>query len=100
MKTYKDTLEIERSLDFITSIIKETFMIGGMQFFIRAYILEEMDDIRNLFGCFLLDSTNSPVFETYTECLKYAMKLYNEKSEEINGKNCMGDPAKNSKRGE
>lgn len=92
MTTYKTTQDIERSEDFITSIIKETFMIGDMQFYIKAYVIEEKDDVINLFGCFALDATFSPVFECYTECLKYSINFYNENTDRrpLNGKNCLG----------
>ncbi len=97
MKTYKNTQDIERSDTFITSVVKETFLIGNMQFFIRAYILDEMEYVINLLGCFMIDSTDSPVFESYEECLRYAMKLFNENQihRELNGKNCLGNSFKN-----
>jgi hypothetical protein len=99
MTTYKDTVEIERSLDFITSIIKETFMIGSMQFFVRVYVLEEDDDVVNFFGCFTLNSKISPAFDSHTECLRHAMKLYNENldRQDLYAKNHLGDSIKDSK---
>ena len=52
METYKDTQDIERSEDFISWLVIEEFTIGCMQFFVRMYVLEEGDDVINLFGVF------------------------------------------------
>jgi hypothetical protein len=109
MKTYKDTAEIERSEDFISWLVIEEFTIGNTQFFVRKYVLEDGDDVFNLFGVFThhnaftdsIEKKISPVFECKTECMRYAIELYNENYQHryLNGKNCLGDSSQNSKRG-
>ncbi len=103
MKTYKDTDEIEACKNFLLWTVLDEFTIGHMQFFIRMYAIVDEDDVINLFGVFTdsLDTTKSPVFEHTNEYLRYAICLYNQDHiyKGLNGKNCMGDPAKNSKRG-
>ncbi len=101
MKIYKDTVEVERSEDFISWLVIEELTIGDMYFFIRQYILEDGNDVLTLFGVFTDGMLYSPVFEHRLDCFRHAMSLYNEnyKHRHVNGKNCLGDTTKNSKRG-
>ncbi len=102
MKLYKNTQDIECSEDFLSRRVSDEFTIGHMHFLIWMYSVVDADDVINLFGVFTdsNETTVSPVFEHKNEYLRYAICLYNENHiyRNLNGKNCLGDTTKNSKR--
>ncbi len=95
MKTYKDTMEIERCKHFLSWRVSDEFTIGHMQFFVRMYSVVDEEDVLNLFGVFTdsNETTASPVFEYLNEYLRYAICLYNQDHiyRGLNGKNCLTD---------
>ena len=101
MKQYKDTKELAFSDETISITFKERIFIGQMQFEIYMYVVVEDDDTRVLFGCFHITDEPSPVFDLMTNVLRYAINVYNEKliCVGVNGKNILGNPVKNGKRG-
>ena len=78
MKKYKNTDELTQSKYFVTSTFREGITIGTMCFEIYIYLLDVSDEDRFLFGCFYHDKTVSPVFDSYNDCLKYAIHIFNQ----------------------
>jgi hypothetical protein len=77
MKKYKNTDEITASKYFVTCTFREELLIGQLAFQIYIYLLDIADEDRFLFGCFHHDETVSPAFDSYNDCLKYAINIYN-----------------------
>jgi hypothetical protein len=78
MKKYKNTDELTASKYFVTCTFREELLIGQLAFQIYIYLLDLVDEDRFLFGCFHHDETVSPVFDSYNDCLKYAIYIHNQ----------------------
>ncbi len=78
MKKYKNTDELKKSKHFVTCTFREGFSIGDIVFEVYIYLVDAVDDERFLFGCFYNNQTVSPVFDTYNDCLKYSIHIFNQ----------------------
>ena len=78
MKKYKNTDELTQSKYFVTCTFREELLIGQLAFQIYIYLLDIADEDRFLFGCFYHDKTVSPVFDSYNDCVKYAIHIFNQ----------------------
>lgn len=62
----------------VSQTFKEILTIGDMEFLLHTYTFEDEDDSYVAFGCYYKHKSTSPVFETFSQCMRYAIECYND----------------------
>ncbi len=79
-KKFKTVSELKNSKYYLPGYsFREIITIGGVRFFMNAYTIEDDDDSYVAFGCFHEYSNESPVFQRFTDAMRYAIETYNER---------------------
>ncbi len=77
--------EIKKSPHYVAApSFKEIIEIDTMRFFVHHYLIVDDDDSFVAFGCFHEMHSESPVFNRFTDVMRYAIDTYNERMKNEN----------------
>jgi hypothetical protein len=79
-KKFETIGELKRSPHYVPApSFMEILTIGKIDFLMHHYLIVDEDDSYVAFACFHAAHSESPVFNRYTDAMRYAIDTYNER---------------------
>lgn len=84
-KKFETIDELKESPHYVPPhTFKEIITIGSIDFLMYYYSVVDDDDSYVAFGCFHKFANSSPVFDTFSNAMRYAIDTYNERKKNDN----------------